>query len=99
MKYPPIFKRVPMKNEENNIAKIQHEFEVFYKKISQLTDKSPEKTLAMRKLQEACFFLTRSVALEHFDSGVDEPKKTIYSAKDEKPISNKPTIVLKRKKI
>jgi hypothetical protein len=105
MKYPPLFKRVPMDDKDNHIAWIQHEFEMLWKKLSPKIDKSPEKTQAMRKLQEACFYLTRGEALAHFVS-TDEVKpvtpdkpKSPYGAKPKGPaFANTPTIKYKRKK-
>lgn len=97
MKYPPLFKRIPLNDEPNNIGIIQTEFEKFYKKISSLTPKTPEKTLALRKLQEACHFFCRAECIEHFKS--DEDKPTVLKAKDKEPIKNQPKILMKKKKV
>ncbi len=64
--YPPIFKRIniPLKN---NISLIQDEFERFWQRLSKLTDNNAERTLAMRKLQEAKDWMCRAESINQFN--------------------------------
>lgn len=66
-KFPPLFKRVHVEDGKP-IADLQIEFEKFWKRISPLVEKNAEKTQGMRKLQEACMWFTRAIALSQFKS-------------------------------
>ncbi len=63
-KYRSPFKRLPVSEAGGNkIKKIQDEYDIFWKRINRIVDKSPEKSTALRKLQESCMWVTRAVAL------------------------------------
>ncbi len=70
MKYPPLFKRVPMDPDlaVGNIAEVQQLFETFWREISKKLPRSSEKTLALRRMQESCHYLCRAMALAAFRS-------------------------------
>lgn len=75
MKYPPIFKRIQVNPdvEGKAIRQMQEEFERFWPKVSRFCqERSSEKTMAMRKLQEGCMWLSRAIALQGFPNP-DEP--------------------------
>ena len=72
-KYPPLFNRVPMRTNNRKPQEIQREFENFWHKVSRMVGKNPEKTTGMRKLQEACMWLTRAAAIADFDGEPGEP--------------------------
>jgi len=69
-KYPPVFKRVQTNPEKEGklIGRTQEEFEIFWRGISKKCPKNSERTMAMRKMQEACMWLTRGIALGGFKS-------------------------------
>lgn len=77
-KYPPLFKRIPLSDNSsgNYVAEIQNEFEVFWRRVSALVPKNPEKTQGMRKLQEACMWLTKAncVACFHEENPSEGPE-------------------------
>ena len=67
-KYPPLFQRIPVdqKSEGETIAQVQKEFELFWRSIQKKCPQNSEKTLAMRKMQEACMWFTRAIAINGF---------------------------------
>lgn len=71
MKHPPLFKRIELQDAKK-IGTIQNEFEAFWKKLTPMVDKNPEKTMAMRKLQEACMWLCRSESMNQFQPSEDD---------------------------
>lgn len=68
MKYPPLFKRIPVDNKTTGakIAETQDKFEKFWYELNRVCDRNSEKTMAMRKMQEACHWLCRAIALDAF---------------------------------
>jgi hypothetical protein len=68
-KFPPLFKRVttdPQK-EGKLIAEVQEEFEKFWSKLAKKCPVNSERTMAMRKMQEACMWMGRAIALSGFN--------------------------------
>ena len=63
MTYTPLFKKIPVDKEAaDKITNLQQDFEKFWLPINKSITPNAEKTLGMRKLQEACMWLTRAVA-------------------------------------
>ncbi len=105
--YPPLFERIHLDPEVHGkmIQDTQKQFERFWKSVARKIPQNPEKTLAMRKMQEGCMWLTRAIAVASFspDSGASKAivKEavndliTIQSPVADKP---KPTILVKTKK-
>lgn len=83
-KYPPLFKRIHV-TDSKPIADLQQEFEDFWKRISRLVGKSPEKTQGMRKLQEGCMWLTRAIAMSQFESTEDYNSYKPYTLEHREP--------------
>jgi len=74
MAYTPLFKRVRTSEKTGEqIRKIQADFEKLWFPINKALPSNAEKTLGMRRLQEACMWLTRSICVSQ-EQGVDEPK-------------------------
>jgi len=69
-KYPAVFKRIPIDNDKEGllIQKVQDEFENFWRDLVKRCPSNSERTMAMRKMQEACMWLTRSIAINGFVS-------------------------------
>jgi hypothetical protein len=63
MAYTPLFKRLKT-NEETAalIKKIQDDFEAMWMPLNKSINPNAEKTLGMRKMQEACMWLCRAAA-------------------------------------
>lgn len=104
MKYPPLFERIftNKDKEGKNIALAQKEFEVFWRKIQKLCPNNPEKSLAMRRMQESSMWFTRAIAASGFVSDDETVQKPVrheaYTRQEETAKPNKTTIILKRKK-
>jgi hypothetical protein len=77
-KYPPLFKRVRVEDGKP-ILDLQIEFEKFWKRISPLVEKNSEKTQGMRKLQEACMWFSRAIALSQFKSDDEDFNQKEYN--------------------
>jgi hypothetical protein len=67
-KYPPLFKRIHINPETEGklIAEVQTEFEKFWRNIQRKAPHNSERTLALRKMQEACMWFTRAIAIGGF---------------------------------
>lgn len=93
MIYPPLFKRVAVdhgSDASSNIRKLQDEYESFWKKIQRMCPKNSERSLAMRKMQESCMWMTRAIALDVFMASQGDDyeeqvtaKKAAFKAKAE----------------
>ena len=63
MSYTPLFRKIHVEPATSDrIGNLQQEFEKFWLPINKGLVANAEKTLGMRKLQEACMWLTRSIA-------------------------------------
>tara|TARA_R110000850_G_scaffold71664_1_gene157919 strand:+ start:2963 stop:3208 length:246 start_codon:yes stop_codon:yes gene_type:complete len=70
MAYIPLFKKIPVEPKTSDkIGQVQKDFEAFWLPLNKSITPNAEKSLGMRKLQEACMWLSRSVA------ATGEPKK------------------------
>lgn len=114
-KYPPLFKRIPIDatTTGQDIAKVQADFESFWSKLIKLCPPNSERTMAMRKLQEASYWFTRAIAVNGFDPKlptdgvivvkVPEPNTSDLSPSKQQPATNVPvdmsTLVQQRKKL
>lgn len=106
--YPPLFRRVKLDAEGNKeIAAIQADFEILWRKITKKIDSKREKAIVMQSLQEACMWACRGFAISKFKPEQDF-KKTVITAQQEvvygegfNPGNEKaPTeIIVKKKKI
>jgi len=79
MTYTPLFTKIPCDDTAyEKIYKIQKDFERFWSPINEKLKPNAEKTLGMRKLQEACMWLSRSAASGEArkPTGVCAPSKT-----------------------
>lgn len=92
-KYPPLFKRINFSSEfsGHNLHKIQNEFEQLWKSINRFIPANSEKTLGMRKMQEACMWFTRAVAVGEFNKDI---AKEGENAKESVPLCAPATSVL-----
>lgn len=107
-KYPPLFKRVEFNSPTagQDIAQVQAAFEDFWKSISPKCDRNSEKTQAMRKLQEACMWFTRAIALNAFKPESDSetvverrlPPETLVCRDFYEAASTRPIITIKKSK-
>lgn len=103
------FKRVPVTAQGGNKIKIiQDEYDIFWKKLNRIVEKSPEKLTAMRALQESCMWLTRAIAItninpiEHSIAPKNDGLSEIlekYKEAEQIPIKNSPTIIFKKTKL
>ncbi len=94
-KFPPLFQRVWTDSDKEGavIAEIQREFEKFWRSVQKKCPNNSEKTLAMRKMQEACMWLTRAVAIGGFkptDDTVITIKKSDLDKCDLSVFQNQP---------
>ena len=65
MAYVPLFKKIPVDPKTSDkIGQIQKDFETFWLPLNKSITPNAEKSLAMRKLQEACMWLTRAAAVD-----------------------------------
>ncbi len=73
-KYPPLFKKIPIDFNSTGqlIAKSQEEFEKFWNKLNKLCPANSERTMAMRKLQEASHWFSRAICVNGFDPNQPE---------------------------
>ena len=63
MAYVPLFKKIHVEEKTSDkIGEIQKDFEKFWLPLNKSITPNAEKSLAMRKLQESCMWLCRSVA-------------------------------------
>jgi len=63
MTYTPLFKKIAVDPETaQKITNIQRDFEKFWLPLNKSITPNAEKSLGMRKLQEACMWLCRSAA-------------------------------------
>jgi len=114
-KYPPIFKRIKINPEKEGtkIAQTQDAFEAFWRDLSRKCPPNSEKTMAMRKMQEACMWLTRGIALSGFKSedkevntrhesgfkgDLSDKLKSVYTKVEVKEKSPSTEIIVKKKK-
>ena len=110
--YQSPFLRVAVsKDGGEKIKHIQEEFDKFWSKINRVADKSPEKFHAMKAMQEASMWLTRACALSNQGQPTTNGWRTAPPARTESRVlkpayakeperfTNRPTIVVKRKKV
>lgn len=73
-KWPPLFKRIEVNRETTGIqiAKTQEEFEKFWRMLNRMCPPNSEKTLALRKMQEACMWFCRALAVDGFNPPADD---------------------------
>jgi len=65
MAYVPLFKKIHVEPvTSDKIGNLQHDFERFWLPINKGLVSNAEKTLGMRKMQEACMWLSRSIAAQ-----------------------------------
>ncbi len=81
-KYPPLFKRIHTNPEVEGkaIAEIQNEFEKFWRNIQKKSPHNSERTLALRKMQEACMWFCRAIAIGGFSP--DEPQLSVQELRE-----------------
>jgi len=77
MKYPPLFRRIPADPQTTGkkIHDIQDMYEAFWLQVHWQIKSNSEKTMAMRKMQESCQWLCRSIAIADFDPDADSKTK------------------------
>ncbi len=109
-KYPSLFRRIKLDSKEAgiSISDTQELFEQFWKTIKNKCPNNSEKTMAMRKLQESCMWMSRAIAISAFVPSETENDKSVYSKKVEiedvtievpKNPATKPRIILKKAKV
>jgi hypothetical protein len=114
--YPPLFKRIKTNPEIEGeaIAKMQDEFERFWHQLSKKHKPNSERTMAMRKMQEAAMWLARSIAIGGFisdsptvreaqngnkgDFRPTYPKSTPVDLPTGEKYTTKPTVIVKKKR-
>lgn len=101
MKYPPLFKRIPISTDlSSDIAEMQLHYEKLWSKISKKLTSKREKELSLIALQESCMWASRGFAVSNFvpmEPVVKEEKPQIIKTNvDDK---NKVKILIKKKKI
>ena len=78
MSYQPLFRKIPTDDATyEDIKLLQTDFEKFWNIINKKVKTNAEKTLGMRKLQEACVWFCRSLAITNdFKRGTQEKTLT-----------------------